>query len=134
MAEPTDVERKLESLDLGEEGLSIADIIDNQLVTSDKREIGRVADIEAEWREDGTLVLTHIVTGPQALAGRVASHLEPIFKFLLRDRFEHRIPFKEIENFGPTLRLRRKAVDYPVGQSDRWIADHILRWIPGSGH
>jgi len=117
----------------GDQLLAMRDIMDSQLETSDKRKIGRVADIEAEWHEDGKLVLTNIVTGPQALTGRVASRLRPIARFLLRDRFEHCIPLSEVENFGPTLRLRRKAIDYPVGQSDRWIADHILRWIPGNG-
>jgi hypothetical protein len=53
---------------------------------------------------------------------------------LLRDRFEHRIPIDDIEDFKPTLHLRRNAADYKVGQSERWIADHILRWIPGSGY
>ena len=133
MAESTDGERKTESSACQNEHVAISDIIDNQLETRDKHKIGRVADIEAEWREDGRLVLTHIVTGPQALAGRVASHLEPLFKFLLRDRFEHRLPISEIEDFGPTLRLRKKAADYQVGQADTWIAEHILRWIPGSG-
>ncbi len=113
--------------------LSIADIIDNQLETRDRREIGRVADIEAEWRQDGKLVLTNLVTGPQALAGRVSSHLRPFFRFIFRDRFEHTIPLKEVKDFGPTLRLRGNAEDYTVGQSERWIADHILRWIPGNG-
>ena len=79
-------------------------------------------------------MLTNLVTGPQALAGRVSSRLRPIFRFFLRDRFEHRIAIKEVENFGPTLHLRGRAADYSVGQSERWIADHILRWIPGSGH
>jgi hypothetical protein len=114
--------------------LSIADIIDSQLETSDKKNIGRVADVETEWREDGTLVLTNLVTGPQALSGRVATPLRSFFQRLLRDRFEHRIALDEIEAFGPTLHLRGKATDYPVGQSEHWIADHILRWIPGSGH
>lgn len=118
----------------GDQTFSIADIIDNQLETSDGIEIGRVADIEAEWRDDGQLVLTNLVTGPQALAGRVSSRLRPIFRFFLRDRFEHSIPLKEVERFGPTLHLRGKEVDYPVGQSERWIAEHILRWIPGSGY
>lgn len=111
---------------------AMRDIMDAQLVTSDGVRIGRVADIEAEWRDDGTLVLTQIVTGPQALAGRVSEHLRPIARFLLRDRFEHTIPLDEVEQFGPTLRLKGKAEDYTVGQSDRWIAQHILRWIPGS--
>src|SRR5947208_16467383 len=95
--------------------LSIADIMDNQLETCDGHKIGRVADIEAEWRDDDKLVLTNLVTGPQALAGRVASHLRPVFRFLLRDRFERRIALKEVEDLGPTLRLRGNATDYPLG-------------------
>ena len=40
--------------------LSVADIMDNQLETCDQHKIGRVADIEAEWRDDGKLVLTNL--------------------------------------------------------------------------
>ncbi|GCF10301.1 hypothetical protein [Dictyobacter arantiisoli] len=113
---------------------SIADIIDSQLESSDRQNVGRVADIEAEWREDGTLVLCHLVTGPQALSGRIARPLRSLAQRLLHDRFEYSIPLSDVEKFGPTLRLRRKARDYPVGRSERWIAEHILRWIPGSGY
>lgn len=113
---------------------SIADIIDSQLESSDKQDVGRVADIEAEWREDGTLVLCNLVTGPQALAGRVAKPLRSLAQRLLRGHFEHVIPLSDVEKFGPTLHLRRKASEYPVGRSERWIAGHTLRWIPGSGH
>ena len=108
--------------------------MDAQLETKDNRRIGRVADIEAEWREDGKLVLTNIVMGPQALAGRIAERLRSIARFLLGNCFEHSIPFSEVENFGPTLHLSRQAKDYDVGRSDDWIASHILRWIPGSGY
>ena len=119
--------------DSEEQLLVMRDLMDSQLETSDKRQIGRVADVEAEWRDDGKLVLVNIVTGPEALTGRVASHLRSIARFFLRGHFEHRIPLSDVENFGPTLRLRKKAKDYSVGQSDQWIADHILRWIPGNG-
>lgn len=113
--------------------LVMRDLLDAQLETADGVRIGRVADIEAEWRDDGTLMLTHILAGPQALAGRVASRLVPVARFIFRDRFERRIPMNEIVETGPTVRLRGNAVDYTVGQSDRWIAQHILRFIPGSG-
>lgn len=113
---------------------AMGDLIDQQLETRDGRMIGRVADIAAEWRDDGSLVLTDLLTGPQALTRRVGSHLTPIARLLLRDRFEQRIALSEVEKVGPTLRLRGTAESYPVGQSDRWIADHILRFIPGSGH
>ena len=112
---------------------SVRDILDSQLETSDHLEIGRVADVAVELQKDGTLVLTHIITGPQALAGRVSLRLRALFRLVLQDRFEHRIPMSEIKEFGPTLYLRGKAEQYAVGQSERWIANHILRWIPGSG-
>ena len=120
-------------LDPHDEIFSIRDILDSQLLTSDGRRIGRVADIEAELRADGNLFLTHLVAGPQALAGRVNRHLRTLLRFFLRDRFEHHIPISEVKKFGPTLSLRGKAEDYEIGQSERWIAEHILRWIPGSG-
>ena len=113
--------------------LVMQNIMDNQLETKDQCKIGRVADIEAELRDDGKLVLTKLVTGPQALAARVSSRLRPVARFLLRDRFEHRIQINEVKEIGPTLRLQGMSKDYAVGQSDRWIAEHILRWIPGNG-
>jgi hypothetical protein len=113
--------------------LVMRNIMDNQLESSDDIEIGRVADIEAELLPDGRLVLTKLMTGPESLAGRISSHLRPIVHFFLRNRFEHSIPIDEIDGIHPTLRLRNRATYYDTGQSDRWIADHILRWIPGSG-
>jgi len=112
---------------------AMADIMDMQLESSDGRPVGRVADIEAELRDDGALVLTHLVVGPEALSGRVASRLRPLAHLLLRGRFDHRIPVTEIEDVGPTVRLRGAAEDYAAGRSDRWLAEHIVRFIPGSG-
>ncbi len=112
---------------------SIRNIIDSQLETSDRVEIGRVADIEAELRDDGSLVLTDIVTGPQTLAGRVCASLGSLLRRILHDRFEYHIPLSEVKQFGPTLELRGRARDYSVGQSEQWIANHLLHWIPGSG-
>ena len=113
--------------------LVMRNIMDNQLETRDDIEIGRVADIEAELRPDGRLVLTKLMTGPEALAGRISSHLRPIVHFFLRNRFEHSIPIDEIDGFHPTLRLRGCAIDYSTGESERWLANHIFRWLPGSG-
>jgi hypothetical protein len=120
-------------IDPHDELFSIRDILDSQLLTSDRHRIGRVADIEAEERADGSLQLTSLVVGPQALAGRVNAHVRAFLRFFLRDRYEHHIPISEVTKFGPTLCLRGKAEEYAVGQSERWIAHHILRWIPGNG-
>lgn len=111
---------------------AMRDMMDSQLLASDGVCVGRVADVRAEWR-DGAVYLTHLVTGPQALAGRVGERMRPLARRVFRDRFEQAIPLSEVQVFGPTIRLARSAREYAGGRSDRWVARHILRWIPGSG-
>ncbi len=113
---------------------SLRDLIDKQLQTCDDIRLCRVADIEAEQRPDGSLVLTRIATGPQALAGRLFTPLRSLSRFLLRDRFEHYIELREVAHIDRTLHLRGHAANYTAGQSERWLAAHLLRWLPGSGY
>lgn len=119
---------------MDEDRLAMRDILDGQLEAEDGREIGRVDDVVVEWRADGSLVLTRLVTGPQALAGRLSSRLRSAARFLLRDRFDHEIAVDQITEIGPTVKLRGKAVDYAPGRTDQWIVDHLVRFIPGHDH
>jgi sporulation protein YlmC with PRC-barrel domain len=106
------------------------DLLDNLVVGSDGVPVGRVADIKAEWRPDGRLVLAALLFGPQALAGRVSSPLQPLARRLLRDRFEHEIPIDEVREMGVTVVLGRPAAEYGVGQpAERWIGRHVLRYL-----
>ncbi len=111
--------------------LAMRDIFDNQLKTADGVRIGRVADVEATFHEDGSLVLTHLVAGPEALAGRVASRLRPVFHAVLRGRFERQISLEDVDEVGLDICLKGMADDYELGASDRWIGSHLFRWIPG---
>lgn len=110
------------------------DFLDSQLETADKIEIGRVADIEAEWHEDGRLVLCAILTGPQTLAHRIARPLGTFLQWIFHGHFDHAIPMSELANVELILHLRSNAIHYPTGQSERWLIHHILRWIPGNGY
>ncbi len=109
------------------------DIVDGQLVSLDGRRMARVADVRGEWREDGSLWLTHIVVGPEALVGRVSDRFRAVLSRLFRGRFDHRIPLADVEELGPTIRLRRRASEYGLGGADDWIVKHVFRFLPGSG-
>jgi sporulation protein YlmC with PRC-barrel domain len=111
---------------------AIRDLMDSLLMTHDGVRIGRVADLEAVWDADGSLRLTHLLCGPQALAGRLRPQLRRLARWLLRDHFEQRIPVEEITEIGPTVRLRGVASDYRVGASERWFVEHIIQHIPGA--
>ena len=113
--------------------LLVRDILDGQLESADRRRIGRVGDIEARWEADGKLRLTAILVGPQVLLGRISYRLRGVATRLLGNRFAHRIDITQVEEVGPTVRLVGPATDYSVGGGDAWVADHLLRFIPGSG-
>lgn len=113
--------------------LAFRDIVDSQLTALDGHRLGRATDIEAVWEEDGRLVLRSLQLGPEAHAGRILPLLGALAHRLLRGRFEHAIRVDELQEIGPTLRLAKPASDYDVGDADRWIIEHVLRWIPGSG-
>lgn len=89
--------------------------------------------LEAVWEEDGRLVLKRLLLEPEANIGRISSAFCSLAHRLLGGRFEHSIGVHELEEIGPTLRLAKEASEYDVGDADRWIIDHLLRWIPGSG-
>jgi hypothetical protein len=110
------------------------DIVDAQMVSADGREIGRVADLTGEMKADGSVELTDILTGPEALTGRLGTFLRPAAKLILRGRFEASIPLTELKTKGLILRLRQDADAYRVGDSEGWIVEHILRFIPRSGY
>jgi hypothetical protein len=113
--------------------LIMRDIVDGLLESADGTALGRVADVEIAFDATGQARLTNLVIGPEALADRVSSRLRPLAHWLLRGRFEHRIPIGEVVEFGPTLKLRHRASHYDVGNADDWVYRHILRFIPGSG-
>jgi hypothetical protein len=112
---------------------AMRDIADGLIEAAGGEPLGRVADILLVEDEDGTYRCAAIMIGPEALAGRVANRLRPWLHRLLRGRFEHQIDIAEILEFGPTLVLRQTASHYQVGHADRWVIDHIIRFIPGHG-
>lgn len=120
--------------------LAMRDILDEQLETADGQYIGRVADAVLEMSADPSYVgsaqpvLTYLIAGPQALAGRIWEPLRIVARHIFQNRFERWLPLAEVRSYGPTVRLRGVASEYALGQSDRWLARHVLRWLPGSGY
>ena len=110
--------------------LLLRDIVDGQLRTREGRRIGRVADVEIEWSDDG-LYLRRLVLGPEAHLGRVWSRLGSLAARFLHGRFEHSIDASQIEEIGPNVMLRDTADAYDTGGLDDVIRRYIFRFIPG---
>jgi hypothetical protein len=109
------------------------DLMDGQLRGADDVDIGRVADIEAEWGPDGQLVLRRFWCGPEALARRVSSRLGRIVARLTRGRFDRSIPVEEVASLEElVIKLRGPSGRYQVGRSERWLASRLSRLLPGA--
>jgi sporulation protein YlmC with PRC-barrel domain len=109
----------------------LRDIVDGQLRTREGRRIGRVAEIELEWKQDG-LYVNRLVLGPGAHLGRVWSRLGEFAERVSKGSHEHSIDASEIEEIGPNVMLKDTADHYDVGGADDWIRRVIFRFIPGA--
>jgi hypothetical protein len=120
-----------------ERALLMRDVIDGQLESADRVRVGRVGDVRIAWQPgpDGrpTARVVAMITGPEALAGRIHPRLRTALHRLLDGRWERETPTAEIDELGPTIRLRREARSYDVASGETWIATRVIRHIPGSG-
>jgi sporulation protein YlmC with PRC-barrel domain len=116
------------------------ELLDRQLIGSDGRLAGKVDDLELT-DPGGNLEppwVTAVLTGPEALAGRLHSRLGRRLRAVaarLRDRGRHgasRIPFQQVEEVGSAIRLRLPA-DRLEGGSDRGWAGQLIGRLPGAG-
>jgi sporulation protein YlmC with PRC-barrel domain len=114
-----------------ERALLMRDVIDGQLESADRLRIGRVADVIVV--DGSTPRVAALATGPEALAGRVHPRLRRVLGRLLGGRWERTVGVDELEEVGPTLRLRRPAAAYDLASGEAWVGERIVRRLPGSG-
>jgi sporulation protein YlmC with PRC-barrel domain len=117
-------------------------LLDRQLV--DRRGVlcGKVDDLELEPSEDGrTWYVTAIVTGPGALMvrsghRRLGGWLRHFARTFVSgsEADPGRVPFRAVRTVGDEVVLSIDAEDLATHGGERWVRDHVIRRIPGSGH
>jgi len=117
-------------------------LLDRQLVSRDGRNAGCCDDIELSESEAGDqLYVTAILSGPGALSYRLNGRR--LGRWLRRvhrevavgdDADPTRIPFNVVIDIGPCIKLGRDAEEVGSASTERWVRDHVIGPIPGSGH
>lgn len=117
-------------------------LLDRQLVDRDGRMAGCVDDLELTAGEEGRLYVTSIMSGPGALAQRLGR--KRLGGWLRRmhvamapdDEGEDptRIPFNVVSDIGNHVSLGAGHERVGSALTERWVAEHIVAHIPGSGH
>jgi sporulation protein YlmC with PRC-barrel domain len=117
-------------------------LLDRQLVDRNGGLCGKADDLELEPSEDGSAWhVTAIITGPGALLTRtnhrrlggwlrrfVREHVPG------RDQDPGRIPFRDVREIGDEIVLSVDGEELATSGGERWVRDHVIGHIPGSGH
>jgi sporulation protein YlmC with PRC-barrel domain len=115
----------------------VHDVLDAQLLDRRKQRIGRVDDVALELRPGQPLrVATVLVGGPVRARriGRVAVWINHLLRAIGRVRSPgvSRIPFTAVRTIGDMIELDVDGDTLESGHAERWLAEHVVRFIPGA--
>jgi sporulation protein YlmC with PRC-barrel domain len=123
----------------GREVDACLELLDRQLVDSQGDQAGKVDDLELTELEDGSFVVTAILSGPGALGGRLGGRLGTAVGVLfgrLHDQSQPdpvRIPFGAVKDIGSHVSLSRSRDHLDVNRMEHWVRDRLIARIPGAG-
>jgi sporulation protein YlmC with PRC-barrel domain len=127
-------------MDAARERYANAQLLDRQLVDRSGRRCGKVDDLELR-RDDatGALLVSGIHAGPGALLvrtgrrrlGRWLRGLATRLSVDGRDRVI--IPIRHVADLGNHVTLSLDAEELATHGGERWVWDHLISHLPGSG-
>ena len=115
-------------------------LLDRQLVDRDGNLVGKVDDVELEATPDGGLVVAGLRAGPGALARRLGARtlgdwLDRAHRQVDHDGTDHTlVPLGRVADIGSSVRLSLDRTEVATFHAERWVGDHVIRHLPGSGH
>jgi hypothetical protein len=110
---------------------AVLHLLDRQLVDRDGDLAGNVDDLELEVRGEH-LYVTGICTGPGTLARRMGSRR--LSAWLERVQGTTPVPFTRVADLDNHVRLSVARDEISSFATERWVRDHVIAHVPGSGH
>ena len=116
----------------------VHDVLDAQLVDRRKRKIGRVDDLVLVLEEARPPRVSIILVGGPVRAARIGRWivwLERGLRWLGRVRHAgvSAIPFEAVRCISESIEVDVDGDELEVSHLEAWLADHVVRRIPGSG-
>lgn len=114
------------------------ELLDRQVVDVDEVLVGKVDDVELRGSSgDGPLELTALLLGTQAyghrIGGTIGRWIAAAGSKLAGTDEPIRVPMAQVREIATSIHLavRVEDLERPV-RPDRWLRDHLVRWIPGA--
>ena len=117
-------------------------LLDRQMLDREGGMAGCVDDLELTPAEDGTLIVTAILSGPGILAPRLGAarfggwrrRSQQLWAAEEGRPDPTRIPFARVRGIGSHLTLAADAAELASSDTERWVRDHVVGRLPGSAH
>lgn len=116
----------------------IRDLLDEQLVDRNRRPMGKVDGLVLDFTREGRPRLAALEVGPTALSRRISPRLERLIGRVVRglgvsDGKPERFDPAKIVHFGNEIELDVDAEPTKAYAWERWLREHFVSRIPGSG-
>lgn len=114
----------------------IRDVLDNQLVDRNQRQIGKVDGIIIELRDGQPPRLAYIEVGMTTLARRIHPRLAHWVgaiaqKWGAKQSQPWKIPWSKVRDVGIDVDIDVEAEETPALAYEKWLRDRIIKKIPG---
>ncbi|MFB8776634.1 hypothetical protein [Streptomyces broussonetiae] len=111
-------------------------LLDRQAVDSEGTELGKIDDLLFADDGDGPPVLTAVLIGRRAFAGRLGGRAglwwAGIAERLSGRRGPVEVPVAAIDEMGTVVRLASTAEAFPdLTAPERWLRQHLVSRLPG---
>lgn len=110
--------------------LLMRDVVDNQILDVTGRRVTKVAGLEVELRDGARPRVVALLVGPEPLARRLGGRVAWACGVVSGRRRTVRIPWEQVQDVGPDVRLRVTAESTGATHAEDWVRDHIVRWLP----
>jgi sporulation protein YlmC with PRC-barrel domain len=123
----------------GREVDACLELLDRQIIDSQGRLAGKVDDLELTELDDGSFVVSAILTGPGALGprlgGRLGAAVANAFERLHPDTHPEpaRISFGVVKDLGTHISLTIDTDAIALNRTEHWVRDRLIARIPGAG-
>ena len=117
----------------------IRDVLDNQLVDRNQRNMGKVDGIIMELRDGEPPRLAYIEVGVTTLARRINPRLAGWVAAIARtwgakQNEPFRIPWSKVRDVRIDVEVDVDAQETPALAYEKWLSDRIITRIPGANH
>ncbi len=116
----------------------IRDVLDEQVIDRRKRKMGKVDGLIIVLRKDQPPRLAYIELGMSTLAHRLHPRLGEWVEALgrkwgARQGEPFRVPWSKVHPLQLDLKVDLDAEETPVLNWEKWLNQHVIKRIPGSG-